>query len=165
MKMQTTILFLIFLLVPIAAIFLSRCTYIENTTINYNYYGQIKTDLNPNELELQRLINEHRINLGLNPLIAEVLSSQVCLDAINEDIDNNEPPSHNGWERRLELSQVNRDNGSEICASGYNSAYGLFMAYLESEEHRAAIENPDRTHIGISFVYSRNYCQIIKYGN
>lgn len=127
----------------------------------YNYTPEFNSDLKDIEIELCRLINQHRLNLGLNPVIPEVLASEVCKDIIYADIANGRKPSHVGWENRVKQCQA--ELGGEICGYGINSALGFFMEYIKSKSHRECIENPIYTHIGISIIENRNYCIFVKY--
>lgn len=120
-----------------------------------------KTDLNPLESELLQLINWHRKNLGLSILVPEKLASDVCLKAILEDIEKGEKPSHLIWEKRI--SECGCSFGSEIIAMYYVNPVSAFSAYLKSKDHKDAIENPDRTHIGIAYSHNINYCILTKY--
>jgi len=162
MKMDNNYLFLIFVIVVGSIVFLSQCTYNE-TTINYNYYPVVKTDLSPEESEFVRLINEHRINLGLNPLIAEVLASEVCEIRNIEDEENNTYPSHLHWEKLVRDAKCNPDYASHIYAQNFVNVFEMFQAYLNSPKHRSAIENPNRTHIGTSYINKMNHTLIVKY--
>jgi len=163
MKMQTTILFIIFASV-IFCFVAYGCTVVENTTNNYHYYGVVKTDATPEENEFVRLVNQHRISIGLNPLIHDVLSSEVCEVRNNEDIQNDVVPSHVGWSTMLSDAMVQPNNGSHLWGYNHLTPLGLFNSYLNSPEgHRYALEDDKMTHIGTSTVDRRNYCLIIKY--
>ncbi len=163
MRMGNFTLFLIFLGLPALVFLFTRCTKVENITINYNYYGVIKTDATPEENELVRLVNEYRVSIGLNPLIHEVLSSEVCEVRNYLDIQNNENPSHEGWSTMLADAMVNPNNGSHLWGYNYLTPLSLFNAYLSSDRHREVLETANATHIGTSIIERRNYTLIIKY--
>jgi len=160
MKMQTLILILV-ILVPVCAILYS-CTYNE-TNNYYNYYGVVKLDGTPEDNEFVRLVNEHRISIGLPVLIHEVLASDVCYKRNLKEIESNVAPSHLFWEKMVRDAQVNENNGSHICAENYISPYELLHAYLNSTSHKLAIENPIMTHIGTSIINRQNHTLIVKY--
>ena len=107
------------------------------------------------------LINWHRKNLELSILIPEILASEVCKKAILQDIERAEKPSHYEWEKRL--SECKCSAGSEIIAMYFTNPLSAFSSYLRSDSHREAIENPNRTHIGISYTHNINYCILTKY--
>jgi len=162
MDTQTIILAVIFSAVVIFGL-LQSCTYEYNTTNNYNYQPVKKTNLNPKEEEFLDLVNSHRDSLHLPLLIPELLASQICLNRNLLDISNNVPPSHDGWYEMVMACKCDGDIGDQIEANNYETALGLFNAYMASPEHKRAIEMEDRTHIGISFIQRRNYCLILKY--
>jgi len=124
-------------------------------------YSPIETDdLNAEEFELLELINKHRDKLGLLPLKAERLTSEICEGAVDNAIKLN-AISHDGFTARAEAT--NTYFVSEICAKGYNSPYSTFISYLASPEHRRSIENPIYEWIGVSYKTKYNYCLLTKY--
>ncbi len=162
MKMQTLILFSIFSGVIFCCVAYS-CTYIENTTTNYNYTPVVKYDLSVSENEFVRLVNEHRGSLGLGLLIPEYLASEVCESRNYQDIADGVNASHYAWERMISDAMVSEDNGSHLYGQNYLTAQSLFNGYMASPKHKEALENPNRTHIGTSFIERRNYTLITKY--
>ncbi len=159
--MQTSILFLIFAAVVFSCVYFTQRKF--NKKIIYGYEPVVKTDLNPDEVELLRLINQHRIAIGLNELIPELLASQVCLDQNLKDIVNRVSATHNGWAQRIIDCKCDGNDGSEILGNGFMTALPLFNAYMNSPKHKQAIEGENRTHIGISFIQKRNYCLILNH--
>jgi len=93
--------------------------------ITYNYTPIVKDDLSTEEKIFIQLVNDHRKELGLNALIPEKLASEVCLKQNLEDIKNNEPASHEHWDRMRRESKVNIDNCSHIYANNYTTANGF----------------------------------------
>jgi uncharacterized protein YkwD len=128
-----------------------------------NYKPIEDTDLTPFELEMVRLFNVHRKSLGLKEVIPEVLASEICKEIILYNIENELPPHHKGWEKRVEKCKA--VSGGEICNSNLNTPYGFFTQYLTSKLHKDCIENPIYTHIGICVFEKRNYCIFTKYEN
>ena len=121
-----------------------------------------KTDLNPDELELVRLFNQHRLALGHDFLIPEVLCSSICQERLLSDIRTNTKLSHYGCEKMID--KCKGLFGGHIYASTYISPAEMFKAYIESKEgHKESIENPLYTHIGISYLERKNHCLLIKY--
>ena len=160
--MKTEYLILIFAVIVFSLVAYS-CTYEENTIINYHYTPIKKIDGTADENEFVRLVNEYRISQGLNPLIHEVLSSEVCKIRNLQDIENNIPPSHVGWSTMLSDAMVQPNNGSHIWGYNHLTPLTLFNAYLNSPDgHQEALEM-DATHIGTSIIERRNYTLIIKY--
>jgi len=129
----------------------------------FKYKGVEVKNLTAIELEFLRILNEHRISVGLPILIAEKLASEVCLKQNIEDIKNNEPASHEYWDRMRRDAKVNIDNCSHVYGNNYSTAKGLFNGYMSSERHKKALEHPTRTHIGISFIQYRSHTLITKY--
>jgi uncharacterized protein YkwD len=135
---------------------------VQNVTYNYNpipYY-----DLSVEEKIFIQLVNDHRKSLGLKPLTPEKLASEVCYNQTLSDIMNDENTSHEHWDRMRRDAKVNLDNCSHIHANNYSSAEGMFKAYLISDKgHKEALENPNRTHIGTSFMQRKNHTLITQY--
>jgi hypothetical protein len=133
----------------------------KTPAVKYNYNPVKFYWLSPIELEFLRLVNEHRINLGLNPLLPEKLACDVCRIRVLKDIANFHWGSHLGWEKML--IDANAKYGSHVYGNNYNTAIELFNAYMKSPKHKSALENKDRTHIGVSFIERRNHTILTKY--
>ena len=74
----------------------------------------------------------------------------------------NDQVSHDNFSERVTLlsSNANAKNVGENVAYGFNSAQGVLTGWLNSESHRAIIENPHYSHFGISIEKNpsgRNY--------
>lgn len=140
---------------------------ITKEPLNYSQpvstYSPIKkVNLNPQEEQMRDLINTYRKSKGLNEVVVEVLASQVCQEAILEDLELGEEPNHYKWEERIRKCQCT--GGGEIIAKHFTNPLSAFTAYLKSTKgHREAIENPSRTHIGISYINNINYCIFTQY--
>lgn len=133
----------------------------KNTAVKYNYNPVEFYGLSPDELEFVRLVNEHRINLELNPLVPEKLACEVCRIRVLKDIANEVWGSHLGWEKML--IDANAKYGGHVYGNNYSSANELFNAYMKSHKHKESLENKDRTHIGVSFMQRRNHTILTKY--
>lgn len=127
----------------------------------FDYLPIEKTDLNKQETELLQLINAHRKSIGLNELKAEVLASQVCREAIIEDLKTAEAPSHDKWEQRKLACKAL--DAKEVIAPNMNEPRSVFSGYLRSEDHRSVIESKTVTHIGLSYINRINYCILTQY--
>jgi len=132
--------------------------------VNYDYDPVEYFGLSAIELEFVRLVNEHRINLGLNPFIVEELASKVCYYQNLEDIKLGVPSSHDHWDRMRREAKVNLDNCGHIHSNNHSTAQKLFQSYMDSKEgHKEQLQHPTRTHIGISFYQRRSHILITKY--
>lgn len=127
----------------------------------FNYLPIEKTDLNKQETELLQLINAHRKSIGLNELKAEVLASQVCREAIIEDLKLAEAPSHDKWEQRKLACKA--FDAKEIIAPNMSEPKSVLAGYLRSKDHRSVIESKTVTHIGLSYINRINYCILTQY--
>jgi len=118
---------------------------IDKEVINNNVsYTEIEKDI-------LTLVNEHRQNIGINPLS--------CLDNISGVADGHTDYmietgilSHDNFNQRAEILMdiEGAKSVGENVAYGYNSAKGALEGWLKSDEHRKAIENTSYTHFGIS---------------
>lgn len=150
--------FAIILILGIVAFVIYGNTQKNETTLNVvqNYTPIIKIDINSYELELLELINSHRKSLGLNELLVEKLACEIAsVPTLNKQ------KSHNGFTARAEMTKA--VNCGEICAYGYNNVESTFNNYLKSQKHKAIIENPIYTHLGISYIDSYNFTIFTKY--
>jgi uncharacterized protein YkwD len=112
---------------------------IENAT-----YTQI-------EVEILKLVNDHRSELGISSLIKVDIISSVADSHTNYMIEN-EKLSHYNFDKRQQylMSNANAKSVGENVAYGYKSAEGVFNSWLKSDGHRKIIENKNFTHFGIS---------------
>jgi uncharacterized protein YkwD len=69
--------------------------------------------------------------------------------------------SHDGFSVRVNLS--NAVTMGEIVAYNYPTPISIFSAYLDSPTHKAILENPNFTHIGISTIENYNCCILTSY--
>lgn len=113
------------------------------------------------ELEILDLINQHRSTLGLNTLEQLNVISNVA-DTHTSYMIENDQVSHDNFNQRVALltSNANAKNVGENVAYGFHSAQGVVSGWLNSEAHRAIIENSEYTHFGIAIeknTSGRNY--------
>lgn len=157
------IYFKIFCLILIAFLFTS-CSQDENDEIDglYNII-EVSTKMNYSELELEILnfVNNHRLSIGLNSLERIDFISSVALSHSNYMASSGKA-SHENFPARVEQLKVVEmaEIVSENIAFGFNSAKGVFSAWLNSDEHKENIEKVDLTHFGIAVVTdnsNRNY--------
>lgn len=107
-------------------------------------------DYSPIELETMTLINNYRVSKGLNALEKINHVSHKSKEHDEYMIANN-VVSHDDFESRsINIMKVlGAKKVSENVAYNYNSAQGVFDAWLKSESHKVNIEG-DFTHFGIS---------------
>lgn len=100
-------------------------------------------------LELLRLINDHRINKAIQPVREELHLHE---EAVNHAIymQGQKKASHdNALARRKYFLNNGFKTYGEITSFGYTKPESLFKAYLKSENHKKIIENPSYNCVGI----------------
>lgn len=118
----------------------------EVSTININQAPQAKVI----ELEILELINEHRISIGLNPLVNHNIIKSVAFTHTDYMIEVNHVSHDNFFQRKASLEQyANANKVSENVAFAFNSAEAVVNAWINSDSHRATIEG-DFTDFDIS---------------
>lgn len=97
------------------------------------------------------LFNQYRIELGLKPL--KYLDSIAVTAGIHtrQMAARKRPFGHMGWLYRCRyLSQKHRANHcGEIVAMGQKNESAVLEAWINSPDHREAVEYPDWTHTGL----------------
>ncbi|HPF98242.1 MAG: CAP domain-containing protein [Flavobacteriaceae bacterium] len=102
------------------------------------------------EVEILNLINQHREDLGLNPLQPmELIKSQTY--SHNDYMIEKNQVSHDYFYQRKNFltSNTGASSVAENVAYGYPTAEAVVNAWLNSEGHRANIEG-DYTHFEVS---------------
>jgi len=102
------------------------------------------------ELEILDLVNQHRINLGLNKLEhMSIVKAQAYIHT-NYMIVQSRPSHDNFYERQQFLmAEADITAVSENVAYGFTTAEATVNAWLNSESHKMNIEG-DHTHFDIS---------------
>ena len=108
-----------------------------------------------------RLVNEHRVSIGLRPLEWD---SDVAAAALfhSEDMRSRnyfshiDPEGNEPWDR-LNDQGVLYNAAAENIARGQRSGEQVLQTWLNSSGHRANIENGDYTHHGVGYVEEGNY--------
>lgn len=105
----------------------------------------------PIESEILDLVNQHRSQLGLSILKPLNIVSNTA-DSHTEYMIEAGKISHDNFSERSQnlMNKANAKLVGENVAYGFNSAQGVVKGWLNSEEHKAIIENPKYTHFGIS---------------
>jgi uncharacterized protein YkwD len=110
--------------------------------LNYNY--------NPIELETLDLINNYRISIGLNALVRinhiSYKSEEHAQYMVSHDV-----VDHSDFNLRSDniMKVLGAKTVSENVAYNFNSAKGVFDAWMKSKGHKENIEG-NFTHFGIS---------------
>lgn len=93
------------------------------------------------EIEILELINQHRIELGLNTLTGNTKIKSVAYSHTDYMVEVNSMSHDHFYQRRNSLI-VNADaqEVSENVAYAYSSAHSVVQAWLKSEGHKANIE-------------------------
>ncbi len=93
------------------------------------------------EIEILELINQHRIEMGLNPLNSLSIIKSVAFTHTDYMVEINEVNHDNFYQRKNSLVQnAGAITVSENVAYGYSSAQAVINAWLNSPSHRENIE-------------------------
>jgi uncharacterized protein YkwD len=109
------------------------------------------------EQELIGLINDHRLEQGLAPLIKEDELSFIALKHSQNMAMNLASFGHFGFSLRCEESRLVMGGGNwcaENVAMGYETPKSVFNGWINSPGHRAIIENSKATITGIAYAIS-----------
>lgn len=103
------------------------------------------------ETEILTLVNEYRQSKGLSSLITLNIISGVADGHTNYMITTGQV-NHDNFNLRAKnlIDNAAAKSVSENVAYGYSTAQGVVNGWLNSDEHRKAIEDPKNTHFGIS---------------
>lgn len=103
------------------------------------------------EIEILDLVNEHRLEMGLNELKELNIVSGVA-DEHTDYMISIGSVNHDNFDVRAGklMSSAKAKSISENVAYGYKTAQGVVDGWLNSESHRRAIEDSKKTHFGIS---------------
>ena len=103
------------------------------------------------EYEILDLVNDHRISLGLNPLITLNMISGFA-DGHTDYMIEVGSVNHDNFNLRAQnlMNNAGAKKVGENVAYGFSSAKGVVNGWLNSPEHKSIIENPNYTHFGIS---------------
>lgn len=102
------------------------------------------------ELQVIKLINEHRVSIGLNSL-AVVDHISFISEEHNLYMIENKDVSHGNFVERSNaiVAELGAKNVGENVAYNYNSAEAVLKAWLNSPSHKQNLEG-DYTHFGIA---------------
>lgn len=150
--MKKTLLLSLFLTI------LTSCDEKPNLDTGYTPNENITLSENDNILFLS--INTYRVEHGLSELkkdsLATTLASKHVLYMIGKGV-----LSHDGFYDRANLT--NSKTIGEIVAYNYISPTSILSAYLASPKHKAILDKPNFTHIGVSTTQNYNCCILTGY--
>lgn len=93
------------------------------------------------EIEILQLLNNHRIEMGLNPLNNLNIVKSVAFTHTDYMVEINQVNHDNFFQRRNSLVQnAGAINVSENVAYGYSSAQAVVNAWINSPSHKENIE-------------------------
>ncbi|MDV7186815.1 CAP domain-containing protein [Lutibacter sp. TH_r2] len=125
-----------------------------------NYFNQItetKSTYTQIEIDILQLVNNHRQNIGLQKLKTLNIVSSVALSHSKHMVETGKV-SHDNFSNRQEKLVVNvaAKSVAENVGFGYTSANDIVNAWIKSDSHRAALENPNFNYFGISTEKNKN---------
>lgn len=129
----------------------------NNDTSNYEIDLTI-VQKNDSEMTNQifQLVNEHRISIGLNPLIMDsAYGSAYAVEHTDYMIDISQINHDNFHVRSGALQNRGAQTVGENVASGYSEAETVVIAWLNSPGHREVIEG-NYTHTGFGVFQNSN---------
>ncbi len=114
------------------------------------------TTMDADEWEVLRLVNEHRMDMGLEPL--SVFSGiQNIADLRAEEISSSFSHTRpNGESCFTAYSGLSYQTAAENIAAGQRSPSSVMTSWLNSSGHRANIEKASLTHLGVGLVTTGN---------
>ncbi|WP_299527520.1 CAP domain-containing protein [uncultured Lutibacter sp.] len=134
---------------------------IEENGIYFDEINEVKEGYSIMELEIMDLVNNHREELGLFPLINLNIISSVALSHTTYMVETNVVNHNNFAENHKNLViKANAKSVGENVAYGFETASGVVNGWLNSEGHKAILEKSNYTHFGISIEQNsegRNY--------
>jgi len=146
MKAQNRISSLLIILV----ILVTSCTQ-EDDGIFLNERIESEISYTEIESEILELVNDHRVNIGVNKLNTLNIISTEAIPHTNYMLSKGEA-SHDNFEDRFLNLRMNADavKVSENVAYGYSTAEAVVNAWLRSPHHKEIIEDEEFTDFGIS---------------
>ena len=133
------------------SVLISSCANDEDGFYEEVAIEQVSVSYSVMEYEIISLVNEHRKELGLDPLnIINVVSKEA--ETHTDYMIGTGIPSHDNFPVRHKnlVEKVKAKSVAENVAYGFSTAEGVVRAWLKSPGHKANIENADFTDLGIS---------------
>ncbi len=123
---------------------------IEDTTTTANFESELTIENNDAmSSEILAIVNDYRASLNLPPFSSHALAKDKAMDHTAYMIVNNRVSHDNFFERSDYLRANGASAVSENVAFGYRTAQAVVDGWLNSPDHKQAIEG-DYTHSGIS---------------
>lgn len=124
-----------------------------------DYVEPISSETQKITTEYMGLVNDHRLGLGLEPLILEEGLDNLAKIHSIEMAGGEVAFGHDGFSERCAEAKLVL-GGSNLCAEnvamGQKTAQAVFIAWMNSDGHRANIEQSRATHTGFGFQQNQN---------
>jgi len=114
-------------------------------------YTPTPSNLTIFETEFYNLLNEHRLSINVLIVETDTYSRYLCIEHNKYMIERDSLNHDNAFRRNFELERRGVKATDEIVARNYTKAQTFLNGYLNSPSHKAAIENPEFSHVGIKF--------------
>ncbi|MBX2842265.1 MAG: CAP domain-containing protein [Flammeovirgaceae bacterium] len=141
-------------------LFIFSCTEEENIDPNQSVEEEETDSMDVIELEVFKLINNHRITSGLEALSHNDIVYIQAKSHSDSMAKGETDFGHDGFSERVELikEQISIGTAGENVAYNFSNkpAEKVFEQWIESDGHRKNIENPKFTHGGIAMKKSGN---------
>jgi uncharacterized protein YkwD len=140
------------LVAVLVSTFLMSCSVEEDNSIPEEYNSKnAKVEYTQLDYEITELINAYRLSQGLHTLN---ILNEASKEAVthNQYMVNKGLPSHDFFYLRSQNLEeaVNAIHVSENVGFGFTNAQSLVNAWINSEDHRLNMVNPNYTDFGIS---------------
>jgi uncharacterized protein YkwD len=110
---------------------------------------------------LLKLVNKHRIRIGVPEVLSDFRVTQQANNRCWEMLEDN-VVSHSGFDgEHVLLVEEGADSVGENIGYGYSNASSFMSAFLRSPKHKALLENEKYSYIGIGEIENddeRIYC-------
>lgn len=146
-----------YLLLFIMILTLTTCS---NDNVDDIYIPNENIVLSESDDILFSIINNYRVEHGLSVLKIDSLTTELAAGHVLYMIDEG-VLSHDYFSIRANLSHAERMG--EIVAYNYQNPTSMLSAYLTSPPHKAILDNPNFTHIGVSTIEDYNCCILTSY--
>lgn len=114
--------------------------------------------LNNFTTQFMELVNNHRVDLGIMPLIHDESLGLIAQHHSEDMVSGIVPFGHTGFSERCAEARTILGGGNlcaENVAMGQNTPLAVFTAWMNSPGHRANIEQPRATHTGFGYQKSQ----------
>jgi uncharacterized protein YkwD len=108
--------------------------------------------------QFMKLINDHRISIGVQPLVHDEELADVAIEHSSNMATGITPFGHDGFSERCAEGRAILGGGNlcgENVAMGQKTVQAAYTAWMNSSGHKANIEQPRVTHTGFGFAQSK----------